>query len=71
MGYYGDQKMKVKVSWFAVANIIIKQIKALLADIQRDRADGEITKEEWQDILAENLLEIIPELAEAMVSANR
>jgi hypothetical protein len=71
MGYYGDQKMRVKVSWFAVANIIIKQIKALLADIERDRADGQITKEEWQDILAENLLEIIPEIAEAMVSANR
>lgn len=63
--------MRVKVSWFAVANIIIKQIKALLADIERDRADGQITKEEWQDILAENLLEIIPEIAEAMVSANR
>lgn len=64
--------MKLKVSWFAVANVIIKQIKKMLEDIERDRADdGQVTRDEWQDIIAENLLELVPQLAELMFNANQ
>lgn len=63
--------MKVKVSWFAIANIIIKQIKMMVADIQENREDdGKVSKEEWQDILAENLLELVPQIADVMFDAN-
>tara|TARA_A100001011_G_C13981495_1_gene703483 strand:+ start:481 stop:675 length:195 start_codon:yes stop_codon:yes gene_type:complete len=64
--------MKLKVSWFAIANIIIKQIKMMVADIQDNRADdGKVSKEEWQDILAENLLELVPQIADVMFDANQ
>tara|TARA_B100000085_G_C18149198_1_gene352677 strand:- start:163 stop:420 length:258 start_codon:yes stop_codon:yes gene_type:complete len=67
-----ELQMKIKVSWFAVANIIIKQIKKMILDIQENREDdGKVTKDEWQDILAENLLELVPELADLMFSSNR
>ena len=64
--------MKVKVSWFAIANIIIKQIKMMVADIQENREDdGKVSKDEWQDILAENLLELVPQIADVMFDANQ
>ena len=67
-----ELQMKIKVSWFAVANIIIKQIKKMILDIQENRKDdGQVTKDEWQDILAENLLELVPELADLMFSSNK
>ena len=57
---------------YAVANIIIKQTKKMVLDIQENREDdGKVTKDEWQDILAENLLELVPELADLMFSSNR
>ena len=64
--------MKLKVSWFAIANIIIKQIKMMVADIQDNREDdGKVSKDEWQDILAENLLELVPQIADVMFDANQ
>jgi hypothetical protein len=64
--------MKIKISWFAVAQIVISQVKKMVEDIQRDREDdGEVTKDEWQDIIAENLLELVPQLATVMHDANK
>ena len=64
--------MKLKVSWFAIANIIIKQIKMMVAYIQDNREDdGKVSKDEWQDILAENLLELVPQIADVMFDANQ
>lgn len=63
--------MSIKIPWWRVSEVIISQIKRLSEDIQRDRADGEITREEWKDILAENMLELIPELAELLYEVNK
>lgn len=59
--------MRMKLPWFAITNIIIKQIRSIAEDIQRDRADGVITREEWENLIAENLLEVIPEIVDAIV----
>lgn len=63
--------MSIKIPWWRVSEVIISQVKRLSEDIQRDRADGEITREEWKDILAENMLELIPELAELLYEVNK
>ena len=33
--------------------------------------DDKITKEEWQDLLAENLLELVPQLAQLLHDYNK
>ena len=63
--------MSIKIPWWRVSEVIISQVKRLSEDIQRDKADGEITREEWKDILAENMLELIPELAELLYEVNK
>ena len=60
--------MKIKLPWWAITQILIKQIKKLAEDIERDRADGEITRQEWENLLAENLFEIIPDLVEVIIT---
>ena len=62
--------MRVKLPWFAIVNILAKQVRKIAEDIERDREDGQIDRQEWENLLAENLLEVIPELVEAIV-ANR
>jgi hypothetical protein len=61
--------MRVKLPWWAIINILTKQIRKMAEDIERDREDGKITRSEWENLLAENLLEVIPELVEAIVSS--
>lgn len=53
--------------WFGIVNILIKQLRKLSEDIERDREDGKITRGEWENLLAENLLEVIPEIVDVIV----
>ena len=61
----------MKLPWFKIVNILINQIKKIVADIERDREDGKVTREEWENLLAENLLEVIPEIVEAIQPIGR
>lgn len=58
-----------KLPWFKIVNILINQIKKIAADIERDREDGKITRDEWENLLAENLLDLIPDIVEAIESS--
>ena len=63
---------KIKIPWWSVTELIIKQFKALQKDMAEQRKDdGEISKDEWKEILAENMIELIPQLAELLFKANR
>lgn len=61
--------MRVKLPWWAIINILSKQIRKLAEDIERDREDGKITRAEWENLLAENLIEVIPEIVEAIIAS--
>ena len=63
---------KIKIPWWSVTELIIKQFKALQKDMAEQRKDdGEISKDEWKEIMAENMIELIPQLAELLFKANR
>lgn len=63
---------KIKIPWWSVTELIIKQFKALQKDMAEQRKDdGEISRDEWKEILAENMIELIPQLAELLFKANR
>jgi len=63
---------KIKIPWWSVTELIINQFRALQKDMAEHREDdGEITKDEWKEILAENMIELIPQLAELLFKANR
>ena len=64
--------MKIKIPWWSVTNIIIEQLKKAVEDMRQAKADDDkISKDEWKNLLAENMLELIPQLAEILHSANK
>ena len=64
--------MKLKIPWWAVSQMVIEQIKKTIADMKEAKKDDDkITKDEWQDLLAENLLELVPRLATALYEYNQ
>tara|TARA_R100001594_G_scaffold20641_1_gene40066 strand:+ start:181 stop:375 length:195 start_codon:yes stop_codon:yes gene_type:complete len=64
--------MKLKIPWWAVSQMVIEQIKKTIEDMKEAKKDDDkITKEEWQDLLAENLLELVPRLATALYEYNQ
>tara|TARA_A100001201_G_C4088563_1_gene201324 strand:- start:1129 stop:1323 length:195 start_codon:yes stop_codon:yes gene_type:complete len=64
--------MKLKIPWWAVSQMVIEQIKKTILDMKEAKKDDDkITKEEWQDLLAENLLELVPRLATALYEYNQ
>lgn len=64
--------MKIKIPWWSVTNIIIEQLKRAVEDMRQAKADDDkISKDEWKNLLAENMLELIPQLAEILHSANK
>jgi len=64
--------MKIKIPWWSVTNIIIEQLKKAIEDMRQAKADDDkISKDEWKNLLAENMLELIPQLAEILHSANK
>ena len=64
--------MKIKIPWWSVTEIIINQLKKAVKDMQdAKRDDDKITQDEWKNLLAENMIELIPQLAEILHSANK
>tara|TARA_Y100000768_G_C23952687_1_gene671058 strand:- start:39 stop:233 length:195 start_codon:yes stop_codon:yes gene_type:complete len=64
--------MRIKIPWWNVTSIIIDQLKKAVQDMQDAKKDDDkITKDEWKNLLAENMIELIPQLAEILHSANK
>lgn len=64
--------MRIKIPWWNVTEIIINQLKKAVKDMQEAKQDDDkITQDEWKNLLAENMIELIPQLAEILHSANK
>lgn len=64
--------MRIKVPWWSVTEIIINQLKKSVEDMREAKQDdNKITKDEWKNLLAENMIELIPQLAEILYNANK
>ena len=64
--------MRIKIPWWSVTEVIINQLKKAVKDMQEAKQDDDkISKDEWKNLLAENMIELIPQLAEILHSANR
>ena len=64
--------MRIKVPWWSVTEIIINQLKKAVDDMREAKIDdNKITKDEWKNLLAENMIELIPQLAEILHNANK
>jgi len=64
--------MRIKIPWWNVTEIIINQLKKAVKDMQEAKQDDDkISKDEWKNLLAENMIELIPQLAEILHSANK
>ena len=65
-------KKKIRLPWFDLVMILKNQITAILADVQDAREDdGKVSQAEIRNIVAENLLEVVPPIAEAIFAANK
>ena len=64
--------MKLKIPWWSVSQVIIEQVKKTVEDMREAKQDDDkITKDEWQNLLAENLLELVPQLAQLLHDYNK
>jgi hypothetical protein len=64
--------MKLKIPWWEVSQVIIEQVKKTVEDMREAKQDdNKITKMEWQNLLAENLLELVPQLAQILHDHNK
>jgi hypothetical protein len=64
--------MKLKIPWWQVSQVIIEQVKKTVEDMREAKEDDDkITKDEWQNLLAENLLELVPQLAQILHDHNK
>jgi len=62
---------KLKLPWFDLVMIIKNQVTAIMVDVEDARSDdGKIDQSEIRNIVAENLLEIVPQIANAIWQAN-
>lgn len=62
---------KLKLPWFDLVMIIKNQVTAIMADVEEARSDdGKIDQSEIRNLVAENLLEIVPQIANAIWQAN-
>ena len=65
-------KKKLKLPWFDLVMILKNQVNAILKDVQDAKADdGKLDQAEIRNIVAENLLEVVPAIAEAIWQANK
>lgn len=67
---------KIRVPVIRIIQVLLPTIKSTVKAIAEAReADSDqgkkVTLDEWEDILAEALLEIVPNLAELMQKANK
>ena len=64
--------MKLKIPWWSISQVIIEQVKKTVEDMREAKQDDDkITKEEWQALLAENLLELVPQVAQLLHDHNK
>lgn len=64
--------MRIKIPWWSVTEIIINQLKKSVEDMREAKQDdNKITKDEWKNLLAENMIELIPQLADILYNANK
>ena len=64
--------MKLKIPWLSISQVIIEQVKKTVEDMREAKQDDDkISKNEWQDLLAENLLELVPQLAQLLHDHNK
>jgi len=64
--------MKLKIPWWEVSQVIIEQVKKTVEDMREAKKDDNvITKMEWQNLLAENMLELVPQLAQILHDHNK
>ena len=64
--------MKIKIPWWSVSQVIIEQVKSTVEDMREAKVDdNKITKEDWQNLFAENLLELVPQLAQLLHDYNK
>jgi hypothetical protein len=64
--------MKLKIPWWEVSQVIIEQVKKTVEDMRAAKQDDNvITKSEWQNLLAENMLELVPQLAQILHDHNK
>lgn len=65
-------RKKIRLPWFDLVMILKNQIAAIMEDVQVAREDdGKVTQPEIRNIVAENLLEVVPPIAEAIWAANK
>jgi hypothetical protein len=67
--------MKLRVPVVKIIRLLLPAIKSTvrsIADARTSDSDGgkKVTKDEWEDILAEAMLELVPDLAEELKKAN-
>ena len=66
------KKVKIRLPWFDLVMILKNQITAIMEDVQAAREDdGKVSQSEIRNIVAENLLEVVPPIAEAIWAANK
>tara|TARA_R110000824_G_scaffold283522_1_gene471890 strand:+ start:345 stop:554 length:210 start_codon:yes stop_codon:yes gene_type:complete len=68
-------KRKLRVPVIRIISLLLPAIKSTVASVAaarlEDSDEGEkVTREEWEDILAEAMLALIPKLAEELKKAN-
>ena len=67
---------KIRVPVIRIIQVLLPTIKSTVKAITEAREEDsdqgkKVTLDEWEDILAEALLEIVPNLAELMQKANK
>ena len=67
---------KIRVPVIRIIQVLLPTIKSTVKAIAEAREEDsdqgkKVTLDEWEDILAEALLEIVPNLAELMQKANK
>lgn len=64
--------MRIKVPYWSIIEIMINQLKKAVDDMREAKQDdNKITKDEWRNLLAENMIELIPQLADILYNANK
>lgn len=64
--------MRIKVPYWSIIEIMINQLKKAVDDMREAKQDdNKITKDEWRNLLAENMIELIPQLADILHNANK
>ena len=62
---------KLRLPWFDLIMLIRSQVGKILEDVEDAREDvGAVDQSELRNFVAENLLEVVPQIANAIWKAN-